>query len=368
MDDGVYVSVSRLQVELTRLIGSSMPSGPAPGWWTYSRGSWASRFGDRSAAPVRLYGQPLAGTRRLHGLHEERCASHLPSPDSGRAPGRDQAGAARHVTGYDVLARMSITGPDRRSPLPFPVARGGRAHLRALLRRVPRPGRALRPTRTGVLRSRQRLPGGLAGRCAGDGRRRVVLDERRVATWGCSSARNFPMEAFRRNLELVGEAVTRLRPDESRAHRQPHGRRAKLLTMGPSLAPAIVRRTPSRQRSAGRPHGNAGSRFGGCASARHLPRHACSFPWRGRVAVATGQGHGGAGAPRDGGRVLDHGDARANPRRVAAGPTASRARGPHGELHQVGLRMVGDFLEGDGVGCPVPRGGHARSGPPRIPC
>lgn len=32
---------------------------------------------------------------------------------------------------------------------------------------------------------------------------------------GVLQARDFPMEAFHRNLELVGEAVTRLRPDDA---------------------------------------------------------------------------------------------------------------------------------------------------------
>jgi hypothetical protein len=32
---------------------------------------------------------------------------------------------------------------------------------------------------------------------------------------GLLDARNFPMDAFRRNLELVSEAVTRLRPDDA---------------------------------------------------------------------------------------------------------------------------------------------------------
>lgn len=32
---------------------------------------------------------------------------------------------------------------------------------------------------------------------------------------GLLEARSFPMDAFRRNLELVGEAVTTLRPDDS---------------------------------------------------------------------------------------------------------------------------------------------------------
>jgi hypothetical protein len=32
---------------------------------------------------------------------------------------------------------------------------------------------------------------------------------------GLLNARNFPMAAFRRNLTLVGDAVTRLRPDDA---------------------------------------------------------------------------------------------------------------------------------------------------------